>query len=86
MGAPLAPQHKASAERINRRQARVRQQKEIVLEEEQRTRMYARNVSQRALKRREGFGLCVIQVYLLLRSEHDMSCCMCPFARGASIA
>ena len=67
-------------------QAEARQQKEIVLEEEQRTRMYAEHVNQRALKRREGFGLYVIQVNLLLRSEHDMSCCACPFARGASIA
>ena len=86
MGAPPAPQHKASAGRINRRQAKVRQQKEVVLEEEQRTRMYAENVNQRALKRRDGFGLCVIQAYPLLRSERDMSCCTCPFARGASIA
>ena len=86
MGAPLALQRKASAGRINRRRVEARQQKEIVLEEEQRTRMYAEPVNQRALKRREGFGLCVIQVYPLLRSERDMSCCACPFARGASIA
>ena len=86
MGAPLALRHKAPAGRINRRRVEARQQKEIVLEEEQRTRMYAEHVNQRALKRREGFGLCVIQVYLLPRSEHDMNCCMCPFARGASIA
>ena len=86
MGAPLALQHKASAGRINRRRVEARQQKEIVLEEEQRTRMYAEHVNQRALKRREGFGLYVIQVNPLLRSEHDMSCCTFPFARGASIA
>ena len=86
MGAPLALQHKASAGRINRRRVEARQQKEIVLEEEQRTRMCAEHVSQRALKRREGFGLRVIQVYLLPRSERDMNCCMYPFARGASIA
>ena len=41
----------------------MRQQKEIVLEEEQTARMYAENVNQRALERREGFGLCVIQVF-----------------------
>ena len=86
MGAPLAPQHKAPAGRINRRRVEARQQKEIVLEEEQRTRMYAEPVNQRTLKRREGFGPYVIQVNPLLRSEHDMSCCTFPFARGASIA
>ena len=57
-----------------------------MLEEKQRTRMCAESVNLRALKRRGGFGLCGIQAYLLLRSEHDVSCCMYPFARGASIA
>ena len=64
----------------------MRQQEEIVPEEEQRTRMCAESVNQRALKRRERFGLYVIQVNPLLRSERDMSCCTSPFARGASIA
>ena len=86
MGAPLALQHKASAGRINRRRAEARQQKEIVLEEEQRTRMYAEPVNQRTLKRREGFGPYVIQVNPLLRSERDVSCCVCPSGRGVSTA
>ena len=64
----------------------MRQQKEIALEVEQRARMYAENVNQRALERRDGFERRVIQVNPLLKSERDMSCCACPFARSASTA
>ena len=86
MGAQPAPKGKASAGWINRRQVKVRQQMEVMLEEEWRIKLCAVSVSQRALERRDGFERRLIQVNPLLRSEHDMSCCTCPFARGASIA
>ena len=64
----------------------MRQQKEIAREEEQRIRIDAKSVNQIVLERRDGFERCEIQVYPLLKSERDMSCCTCPFDRGVSIA
>ena len=84
MGGQPAPKGKASAGWINRRQVKVRQQMEVMLEEEWRIKMCAESVNQRALERRDGFERCVIQVNPLLRSERDMNCCACPFDRGVN--
>ena len=65
---------------------KVERQTEIGLEEEQRIRIDAESVNQIVLERRDGFERCEIQVYPLLKSERDMSCCACPFDRGVSIA
>ena len=58
---------------------------EVALEEEQRVKLYAESVNQRALERRGGFERCVIQVNPLLKSERDVSCCTCPCDRGVNI-
>ena len=86
MGAQPAPKGKASAGWINRRQVKVRQQMEVMLEEEWRIKMCAESVNQRALERRDGFERRVIQVNPLLKSERDMNCCACRFARGVNTA
>ena len=64
----------------------MKQQEEIAREEEQRIRIDAESVNQIVLERRDGFGRCVILVYQPLRSERDVSCCVCPFDRGVSNA
>ena len=63
---------------INRQQVKVKQQMEVRLEEEWRIQRCAESVNRRALERRDGFERCVIQVNPLLKSERDVSCCVCP--------